>query len=97
MRLNRLGSDHFHELTCDEAAAVNSQRVIEERNLMLDIEPVERAIWLSGDQLIELCAAYENHTELSASPLSQESLRRLPWCTCSCASARQLELFNVGS
>ena len=28
MRLNRLGSDHFHELTCDEAAAVNSQRVI---------------------------------------------------------------------
>ena len=68
MRLNRLGSDHFHELTCDEAAAVNSQRVIEERNLMLDIEPVERAIWLSGDQLIELCAAYENQANGPQSP-----------------------------
>jgi len=28
-------------------------------------------------------------TELSASPLSQESLRRLPWCTCVSASASQ--------
>ena len=28
-------------------------------------------------------------TELSASPPSQESLRRLPWCTCVSASARQ--------
>ena len=28
-------------------------------------------------------------TELSASPPSQESLRRLPWCTCASASARQ--------
>ena len=28
-------------------------------------------------------------TELSASPSSQESLRRLPWCTCVSASARQ--------
>ena len=28
-------------------------------------------------------------TELSASPPSQESLRRLPWCTCVRASARQ--------
>ena len=27
--------------------------------------------------------------ELSASPSSQESLRRLPWCTCVSASARQ--------
>ena len=28
-------------------------------------------------------------TELSASPLSQEPLRRLPWCTCVSASASQ--------
>ena len=28
-------------------------------------------------------------TELSASPSSRESLRRLPWCTCVSASARQ--------
>ena len=28
-------------------------------------------------------------TELSASPSSLESLRRLPWCTCVSASARQ--------